>query len=168
MEHFSPRVHYVRRSNNWNARGIIYSVYLLFMQITERGECTSLSYQNRRVRAFIIYEVVCPYFTYTDGAARVCLDVIHILLLLQARRWENNYIPFWQKFFFRRVNSKQFPNGFPRTRIWYHVDDTFAIVDTKFNVDDFPENLNCQYSLIKLTSDKKKGRGEITIFRSRC
>lgn len=45
-------------------------------------------------------------------------------------------------------------NNFPKTWIRYS-DEIFATIDNDFNIEDFFENLNCQLSWIKFTSEKE-------------
>jgi hypothetical protein len=68
----------------------------------------------------------------------------------------NPLSPFLAEVFMSRfeTENKKMLNNFPKTWLRY-VDDIFAIVDKDFNIEDFLENLNCQYSSIKFTSEKE-------------
>lgn len=68
----------------------------------------------------------------------------------------NPLSPFLAEVFMSRfeTENKKMLKNFPKTWLRY-VDDIFAIVDKDFNIEDFLENLNCQYSSIKFTSEKE-------------
>jgi len=51
------------------------------------------------------------------------------------------------------TDTKKSLKKFPKTWIRY-VYDIFAIIDKDFNIENFLENLNCQYSSIKFTFEE--------------
>ena len=68
----------------------------------------------------------------------------------------NPLSPFLAEVFMSKfeTDTKKSLTEFPKTWIRY-VDDIFAIIDKDFNIENFLENLNCQYSTIKFTYEEE-------------
>ncbi|RXF66922.1 hypothetical protein EKK70_17895, partial [Desulfovibrio sp. DS-1] len=68
----------------------------------------------------------------------------------------NPLSPFLAEIFMSRfeVDLKEKLNNFPKFWVRY-VDDIFAIIDKDFNVEDFLQKINTQYSTIKFTYEKE-------------